>query len=106
MYSSWLIQGFKEVPNDCNLVDMELTGYPYIWECGHGTDSWVEIRLDRAVASISFLLHFQEAKLMNMEVTTSDHCLLLLDPIIMTKFVTFHKSFRNEFAESNKLCLT
>ncbi|XP_074347205.1 uncharacterized protein LOC141686039 [Apium graveolens] len=30
MYPSWLIQGFKEVLEDCNLVDMELLGYPYL----------------------------------------------------------------------------
>ncbi|XP_074356448.1 uncharacterized protein LOC141696167 [Apium graveolens] len=98
MYPSWLIQGFKEVLEDCNLVDMELLGYPYTWERGHGTDDWVEIQLDRAVASTSFLQQFQEAKLTNMEVTTSDHCPLLLEPVVMIKSGTFTKRFRFENA--------
>lgn len=59
---------------DCELIDMELIGYRYTWELSPGTENWVEIRLDRALANASFMGSFQEAKLTNMKVTTSDHC--------------------------------
>lgn len=42
-YPSWLIQGFQEVLEDCGLYDVELIGYLYTWERGHGTERWVEI---------------------------------------------------------------
>ncbi|KAK1375797.1 hypothetical protein POM88_031990 [Heracleum sosnowskyi] len=47
----------------------------------HGfADKWVEVRLDRALATKEFLNLFRGAKLSNIEVTTSDHCPILLDP--------------------------
>lgn len=49
---------------------------------GHGTDKWVEIRLERAVASSSWLDLFKDAKLVNLEVSTSDHSPILLEPVV------------------------
>ncbi|KAK1380464.1 Endonuclease/exonuclease/phosphatase family protein [Heracleum sosnowskyi] len=80
LYPQWLIQGFKDVVEDCALIDMNLVGYPFTWERGYGTDKWVEVRLDRALATEEFLNLFRGAKLSNIEVTTSDHCPILLDP--------------------------
>lgn len=59
---------------------MELQGHPFTWERGHGTDKWVEIRLDRALVSKSWLENFKEAKLTNLKVSTSDHSPILLEP--------------------------
>ncbi|KAK1382627.1 Endonuclease/exonuclease/phosphatase family protein [Heracleum sosnowskyi] len=82
LYPSWLINGFQEVLEDCDLHDMDLQGYPYTWERGHGTDKWVEIRLDRAIASRTWLEVYKDAKLVNLNVTTSDHSPILLEPVI------------------------
>lgn len=30
-YPNWLLNGFREVVNDSNLVDLPLEGYPYTW---------------------------------------------------------------------------
>uniref|UniRef100_A0A803PEU0 CCHC-type domain-containing protein n=1 Tax=Cannabis sativa TaxID=3483 RepID=A0A803PEU0_CANSA len=48
-YPQLLVDGFNQALSDCDLVDMELIGYPYTWERGRGIDSWIEIRLDRAL---------------------------------------------------------
>lgn len=32
LYPSWLINGFHEVLEECDLHDMELHGYPFTWE--------------------------------------------------------------------------
>ncbi|XP_074352927.1 uncharacterized protein LOC141692083 [Apium graveolens] len=81
LYPTWLINGFQEVLEECDLHDMELTGYPFTWERGHGTDKWVEIRLDRALTSGSWLNLFKDAKLVNLEVSTSDHSPIFLEPV-------------------------
>lgn len=66
---------------ECDLHDMELQGYPFTWERGHGTDKWVEIRLDRALVSSAWLNLFKEAKLINLDVSTSDHSPILLEHV-------------------------
>ncbi|XP_074352960.1 uncharacterized protein LOC141692122 [Apium graveolens] len=82
MYPTWLIQGFQTVLEECELADMDMQGYPYTWERGRGTEKWVEIRLDRAIVSKEWMETFQDAKLTNLEVSTSDHCPIFLEPMI------------------------
>lgn len=53
-YPSWLIRGFQEVLDECELQDIDLQGYPFTFERGYGTDKWIEIRLDRALISKSW----------------------------------------------------
>ncbi|XP_030487638.2 uncharacterized protein LOC115704575 [Cannabis sativa] len=79
-YPTWLIDGFNQALFDCNLRDLELTGYPFTWEKGRGADNWIEVRLDRALASQHWLDHYNSAKLFNIDVTSSDHTPLLLVP--------------------------
>lgn len=57
-------------------------GYQFTWERGRDTTNWVEIWLDRALVSRSWLEVFQNTKLSNLEVTTSDHTPILLEPEI------------------------
>uniref|UniRef100_A0A803Q5L9 CCHC-type domain-containing protein n=1 Tax=Cannabis sativa TaxID=3483 RepID=A0A803Q5L9_CANSA len=73
-YPNWLIDGFCTMLDECGLCDMELCGYPYTWEMGRGTSNWIEVRIDRALVSQSWIESFPLAKLMNLEVSTSDHC--------------------------------
>uniref|UniRef100_A0A803NZS4 Reverse transcriptase n=1 Tax=Cannabis sativa TaxID=3483 RepID=A0A803NZS4_CANSA len=70
LYPTWLIDGFGNMLEECNLIDMDLCGYPYTWEKGR-------------------------AKLINLEVSTSDHCpiQLLLDVVKRTEV---QKKFRFE----------
>uniref|UniRef100_A0A803PUD0 Reverse transcriptase domain-containing protein n=1 Tax=Cannabis sativa TaxID=3483 RepID=A0A803PUD0_CANSA len=77
-YPNWLIDGFCDTLNECELFDMDLFGYPFTWERGRGSSEWVEVRIDRALVSQTWLDLFPSGKLWNLEVTTSDHCPLNL----------------------------
>ncbi|XP_062088458.1 uncharacterized protein LOC133795019 [Humulus lupulus] len=78
-YPSGLICGFQEAISDCNLIDMDLIGYQFTWERGRGTENWVEVRLDRALVSPSWLSLFSTAKLHNIGPSASDHAPLWLN---------------------------
>lgn len=65
---------------DCGLIDLDLSDYQFTWERGCGREIWVEIRLDRALVSSSWLSVFPNALLTNSEVSTSDHCPIWLEP--------------------------
>lgn len=79
-YPNWLVEGFNEVVNEIGLIDLDLVGYRYMWERGRDTDTWTEIRLDRALTSGYWLSLFLGVKLYNVEETTSDHSPILLVP--------------------------
>ncbi|XP_062103610.1 uncharacterized protein LOC133814696 [Humulus lupulus] len=64
----------------------ELHGYPYTWERGRNSSNLIEIRLDRALANSSWIHSFPEAILSNHEISTSDHCPIILSPIPNTRF--------------------
>lgn len=74
-----------------------MTGYPYTWERGFGSDAWIEVRLDRASVNNAFLNMFKDVRLINLEITTSDHCPLLLDPSVRVQLQST-KSFHFENA--------
>ncbi|XP_060962192.1 uncharacterized protein LOC133032303 [Cannabis sativa] len=94
-YPNWLIEGFGNMLEECNLVDMELGGYPYTWEKGRGTSAWIEVQIDRALVSQTWLDSFPLAKLVNLEVSTSDHCPIQLTLDVVQK-KEIHKRFRFE----------
>jgi hypothetical protein len=48
-----LLQGFRNIVEDCNLIDISLMGYPFTWERGRGTPAQVQKRLDRALCTNS-----------------------------------------------------
>ncbi|KAK1368648.1 hypothetical protein POM88_034740 [Heracleum sosnowskyi] len=76
---------------------MHLEGYQFTWERGSGTSKHVEVRLDRALVSPAFLSLFKEAKLTNLEISTSDHSPLWLEPVVGV-VVLYKKPFRFENA--------
>lgn len=73
------LQGFNDALSDCDLSDLGMSGYPFTWERGRGTYAWVEERLDRAVASPSWRLIFEQAEVQNLPVVHSDHAAIFLD---------------------------
>lgn len=85
LYPQWLIQGFQRVIDDCNLHDMQLEGYQFTWEKCYNSSEWVEVRLDRALVSHSFMNQFVDAKLTNLMISTSDHSPILLEPFQLTR---------------------
>ncbi|XP_062086997.1 uncharacterized protein LOC133793717 [Humulus lupulus] len=78
-YPRGLITGFQETLTECGLSDMEMMGHPYTWERGRGTPNWIEVRLDRALISQPWRTIFYSAKLVNLEISVSDHSPIWLD---------------------------
>lgn len=74
-------------------MDMKLCGYQFTWDIGARTNNHIEVRLDRALVNPTFLNVFKEAKLTNLEVSTLDHCPILMEPITRT-IVIHSKTFR------------
>lgn len=72
-------------------------GHPYTWERGRGTNKWVEIKLDRALVTRSFNNIFTVVKLTNLEIITSDHSPIFLEPAIVSQVIGM-KTFRFENA--------
>lgn len=50
-YPQGLIDGFNKVPEDMDLRYVKLYGRQFTWERGRNTEVWMEIKLDRALAS-------------------------------------------------------
>jgi hypothetical protein len=51
--SLWLIRGFQNAVNDCNLCDLPLTGYQFTWFKSIGSSQAKEACLDKALVSVS-----------------------------------------------------
>lgn len=82
--------------SEIGLVDLELVGHQYTWERGRGTEAWTEIRLDRALTTVTWLDLFPSVKLYNLEGSTSDNSPILLVHEEDTKFVgRRHFMFKN-----------
>lgn len=75
-----MILGFQDVLDECELYDVELAGYPYTWDRGRRTERWVKIKLDKTLAIRSFNNIFTEFKPTNLEISTSNHCPIFLEP--------------------------
>ncbi|XP_073137676.1 uncharacterized protein [Henckelia pumila] len=73
-----LISGFRETVTACGLIDLGMKGHMFTWEKSQGTFNFVEERLDRAMATSSWLNLFNNAVVHNIEVVSSDHCALFL----------------------------
>ncbi|KEH26190.1 endonuclease/exonuclease/phosphatase family protein [Medicago truncatula] len=79
----WLIRGFQDAVNDCNLLDIPLIGYQFTWFKSIGTESSKEARLDRALVTSSWQTLYPNATLQTLVAPISDHTplLLQLDPL-------------------------
>ncbi|GAU50179.1 hypothetical protein TSUD_408720, partial [Trifolium subterraneum] len=53
-----LCMGFQQAVNDCDLTDIPIEGHPFTWIKSRGTPHVIEERLDRAMASTSWLQLF------------------------------------------------
>ncbi|XP_074346885.1 uncharacterized protein LOC141685694 [Apium graveolens] len=86
-YPDRLLSGFQDTLTDCNLADLNMQGHQFTWERGAGTHNHIEVRLDRALVNQYFMHLFRDVKLMNLEVSTSDHSPIWLIPTPGQSFV-------------------
>ncbi|KAH9802749.1 reverse transcriptase domain-containing protein [Citrus sinensis] len=87
-HPQWKLHGFQEAISDAGLFDL-------------GMRDWVEERLDRGLASSSWIHLFPTAKVTNVEASCSDHLPIFLEPVPMvrsprTKKFRFENSWLRE----------
>ncbi|GAU43245.1 hypothetical protein TSUD_241360 [Trifolium subterraneum] len=73
-----LCMEFRQAVSDCGLTDIPIEGHPLTWIKSRGTPHVTEERLDRAMASTSWLQLFPHVRLSNLLASHSDHSPILL----------------------------
>ena len=94
-HPNWKMHGFQKAVTDSGLFDLGMSGYQFTWERSRGSEDWVEERLDRALASNSWLHLFPKAKVSSLEASCYDHLPIFLDPNLVVNSPRI-KKFRFE----------
>jgi hypothetical protein len=103
-HPNWLCNGFRAAVSDCDLTDIRLEGYPFTWIKSRGRTSVIEERLDRAMATSSWLALYPDVKLQNLLASHSDHSPILLQnsPMVRTR-ATFNFRFENMWLKEEEV---
>lgn len=59
-----LLDGFKQIIDECGLMEIDLVGGKFTWERSRGKKEWIRERIDRAFATASWWQMFPLCKLM------------------------------------------
>jgi hypothetical protein len=78
-HPQWLLNGFRQAVEDCELIDIPLHGHSYTWSRSMGPDIVVEERLDRALVTNTWMNMFPRCMLNNLISGASDHSPILLE---------------------------
>ena len=100
----WLLRGFRQCIEDCNLVDIPLAGYPFTWARRRGMVEAVEERLDRAFGNTDWLDMFPNNKLSNLVAPFSDHSPIILQTVVQAKVHSYRRfKFENAWCREEGL---
>ncbi|GAU40727.1 hypothetical protein TSUD_14120 [Trifolium subterraneum] len=90
-----LCMGFRQAVSDCDLTNIPIERHPFTWIKSRGSPHVIEERLDRVMASTSWLQLYPQVRLSNLLASHSDHSLIFFQckPTIGTQF---KHSFRFE----------
>ncbi|XP_074328042.1 uncharacterized protein LOC141665954 [Apium graveolens] len=91
----YLLTGFTETLETCQLKDLGFVGEKFTWERSRGSNFWIQERLDRGVANQKWRELFPEAEVEVIEVATSDHLPLYLQ-LNRRVYMPKEKKFRFE----------
>lgn len=93
-HPQYLLDGFCNVIEECQLSEIKLKGGKFTWERGRNTNAWVREKLDRGFASERWLMKFPAHNLKVMHAPVSDH-----EPIVLEVLSTevSKKEFRFRF---------
>jgi hypothetical protein len=72
------MQGFRDVVDVCNLIDLGYKGHFWIWEKKVTRGTYTRVRLDRALGSAEWSAQFPLAFVTHIDTVTSDHAALLV----------------------------
>lgn len=93
-HPNYLLNGFRQAVESCNLLDIGMQGYPFTWERGRGMGNRVEERLDRVLATGDWITYFSNTVVCNILTVASDHLALFLE-FVVNSLVRKHR-FRFE----------
>ncbi|XP_075507434.1 uncharacterized protein LOC142544260 [Primulina tabacum] len=79
IHPQWLLRGFREAIDDCNLTDIPLNGHQFTWKRSRGSDNFVEERIDQAMGTPTWAEKFPMARLRNLNAPVSGHSPILLE---------------------------
>jgi hypothetical protein len=77
--SEWQMEGFQDAVSVCGFSNLEFIGLPYTWDNHQEADHNIKVRLDRGLATDSFMSLFSEVKIWHIQTTTSDHYALVME---------------------------
>ncbi|XP_073359913.1 uncharacterized protein [Aegilops tauschii subsp. strangulata] len=72
------MEAFRDCLADRGLADLGFSGYPYTWDNKRDEQDNIQVRLDRATCTDSFLSMFPETKVEHILTEESDHQALLV----------------------------
>ena len=73
------MQAFRDVLDECGLVDLGFNGFPFTWCNNRNPPNTTWVRLDRAVSTTDWLMRYPCARVDHLDVIKSDHkCLWLV----------------------------
>ncbi|KAM0859687.1 hypothetical protein ACQ4PT_047052 [Festuca glaucescens] len=73
----WQMRAFREVLEDCSLVDLGWSGVEYTWDNGQMGVANVKARLDRSLGNEAFMNMFAHKRVRHIVTSESDHCFVL-----------------------------
>ncbi|GAA0153628.1 hypothetical protein LIER_11822 [Lithospermum erythrorhizon] len=76
---TWQMDSFRQVVEDCGLVDLGYSRFPFTWSNNFISPYSTRARLDRALASKDWRDYYPEVKESHLTTNTSDHLPLLLN---------------------------
>lgn len=91
----WTLYGFKDVLADCDLLDLNLEGYPFMWQRKENVKVVLEERLDRTLVNSYWFQLFPQVRLSNLFSFVSYHTPILLH-LYPSQKATCHRSFKFE----------
>lgn len=72
----WQMRAFREVTEDCGLIDLGFSGLPYTWDNRQEGSANVKARIDQAFGNDGLLNLFQVVEVKHISVVQSDHCMI------------------------------
>ena len=90
------MQAFRDAIDDCNLLDMGYSGFPFTWCNNRDPPHTTWVRLDRGLANMDWLQQNPLAIMEHIDVTNSDHKCLFMSGNPHTTSRFHRKPFRFE----------
>ena len=88
------MQDFKDCQDFCGLKDLGYTSLPFTWCNKHFDGDLIWVRLDRALASVDWILKFPSSRLHHLQGLSSDHKpLWLASDDVNTRFIKLENLF-------------